>query len=64
MQRRRSLSISFKAEVGPEKGSWKGGMMGHSIEMLAGESQEQAFRRYCEQEHRSKYRTYRIAFAA
>lgn len=62
-KRARSLDIRFKSEVGPEKGSWKGGMLGHGIEMLAGETQEQAFRRYCEQDHRSKYRRYRIAFA-
>lgn len=63
MQRRRSLSISFKSEVGPEKGSWKGGMMGASIEMLSDETQEQAFRRYCEQEHRAKHGRYRVTFA-
>lgn len=59
----RSLDISFKKEVGPEKGSWKGGTVGHGIEMLPGESQEQAMRRYCEQEHRSKYRKFKITFA-
>ncbi len=58
----RSLNISFRSEVGPEKGSWKGGMMGHGIDMLPGETQEQAFRRYCDQEHRSKYKPYRITF--
>jgi hypothetical protein len=58
----RSLDISFKHEVGPEKASWKGGMMGHGIEMLPTETQEQAFRRYCEQDHRSKYKKYRISF--
>lgn len=59
---RRSLDISFSAQVGPEKGSWKGGMTGHGIEMLPGESCEQAFRRYCDLEQRSKYRTFRIKF--
>lgn len=62
-QTRRSLSISFKSETGPEKGSWKGGTMGTGIEMLDGESQEQAFRRYCDQDHRSKHRPYRVTFA-
>lgn len=61
-KRSRSLDIAFKSEVGPEKGSWKGGVMGHGIDMLPGETQEQAFRRYCEQEHRSKYRNYKITF--
>lgn len=59
---RRCLSIEFDKECGPEKGSWKGGLMGTGIDMLPGELHEAAFRRYCEQEHRSKYRTYRITF--
>ena len=59
---RRSLDIAFSAEVGPEKGSWKGGTMGHGIDMLPGELHEAAFRRYCEQEHRSKYRCFRITY--
>lgn len=44
---RRSLDIAFSAEVGPRKGSWKGGTLGHGIEMLRGELHEAAFRRYC-----------------
>lgn len=59
---RRSLSIEFASECGPEKGSWKGGLMGTGIDMLPGELHEGAFRRYCEQEHRAKYSRYRIAF--
>ena len=59
---RRSLSIEFEKECGPEKGSWKGGLCGTGIEMLPGELHEAAFRRYCEQEHRSKHRSYRITF--
>ena len=56
----RSLSINFSAEVGPEKGSWKGGTLGHGIDMLPGETPHQAFKRYCDQEHRSKHRKFRI----
>ena len=59
---RRSLSIEFSSEVGPEKGSWKGGLMGTGIDMLPGELHEAAFRRYCAQEHRSKYGRYRLTF--
>lgn len=59
---RRSLAIEFDKEVGPEKGSWKGGTMGTGIEMLPGELHEEAFRRFCDQDHRSKYRTYRVKF--
>lgn len=46
---RRSLSmrVEFDREVGYEKGSWKGGLMGNSINLLPGELHEAAFRRYC-----------------
>ena len=58
----RGLDIRFSEEVGPEKGSWKGGTLGHSRAMLPGELHEAAFRRYCEQEHTSKNGTFRIKF--
>jgi len=45
----RSLDIAFSAETGRSKGSWKGGTIGHSIEMLPGELHGDAFRRYCPQ---------------
>ncbi|WP_380778050.1 hypothetical protein [Sphingomonas sp. R86520] len=44
---RRSLDLWFSAETGKRKGSWKGGTLGHSIDMLPGELHEAAFRRYC-----------------
>jgi hypothetical protein len=59
---RRTLELSFDKEVGPEKGSWKGGTVGTAIEMLPGELHEAAFKRYCEKDHRSKYRSYRVKF--
>ena len=43
----RSLDLRFSAEVGQRKGSWKGGTIGHSIEMLPGELHNLAFQRYC-----------------
>lgn len=44
----RSLKIEFSKQVGPEKGSWKGGTLGHGIEIEdRDESHEEAFRRYC-----------------
>lgn len=58
----RSLDLRFSEEVGPEKGSWKGGTVGHSIEMQPGELHEAAFRRYCDQDHRSKSGKFRIKF--
>lgn len=59
---RRSLSIDFDKETGPEKGSWKGGTTGHGIDMLKGELHEEAMRRYCEQDLRSKYQKYKMTF--
>jgi hypothetical protein len=46
---RRDLDIRFSKETGRRKGSWKGGTLGHSIDMLPGELHEAAFRRYCAQ---------------
>lgn len=57
---RKSLSINFSSEVGKDKGSWKGGTLGHGIEMLPGENHQAAFDRYCKQEFRSKSGRYRI----
>lgn len=45
----RGLDLHFSSEVGRKKGSWKGGTLGHGIEMLPGELHEAAFRRYCDQ---------------
>jgi hypothetical protein len=45
----RSLDIRFSGETGHRKGSWKGGTVGHSIEMLPGELHRAAFERYCQQ---------------
>lgn len=59
---RRSLDISFSSETGTEKGSWKGGTCGTGIDMLPGELHEQAFRRYCDQEHRAKHGKYRVRY--
>lgn len=44
---RRCLSLAFDREVGQRKGSWKGGTLGHAVEMLPSDSPEWAFRRYC-----------------
>jgi hypothetical protein len=58
----RSLDISFDNEVGREKGSWKGGTVGHSIDLQPGELHEAAFRRYCEQGMSSKHGTSPMTF--
>jgi len=60
---RRSLDLKFSAEVGPEKGSWKGGTIGHGIEMLSGEYPINAFKRYCNADHDARHgKKYRIRF--
>lgn len=59
---RRSLDLQFSSEVGPEKGSWKGGTIGHGLDLLPGELHEAAFRRYCDMEHKRKGRCYRLKF--
>lgn len=59
---RRSLDLQFSAEVGPEKGSWKGGTIGTGCEMLPGETPRQAFERYCAMEHSRKGRKYSLRF--
>jgi hypothetical protein len=47
---RRSLDIHYSAEVGPRKGSWKGGTVGTGINMLPGELHDDAFIRHCVKE--------------
>ena len=46
----RTLHIEFSSEVGRRKGSWKGGTIGHSIELRPGELHDAAFRRYCQEQ--------------
>jgi hypothetical protein len=45
----RSLDLFFSEETGRRKGSWKGGTIGTSINMLPGELHQVAFQRYCQQ---------------
>jgi hypothetical protein len=59
---RRSLDLAFSEEVGPQKGSWKGGTVGTGTEMLPGDTPETAFRRYCEKEHERKGKKFHIRF--
>jgi len=53
-QVRNSLEIQFSRETGKRKGSWKGGTIGHGIEMMDGEAVTDAFKRYC-QENKMTY---------
>ena len=46
----RWLNVTFSKETGVKKGSWKGGIIEHSIQMSDNkELHESAFRRYCEE---------------
>lgn len=59
----RDLNLDFDHEVGPEKGSWKGGMTGTSCKMLPGDTPEDAFKRFCEKEKNARHgRTYFIKY--
>ena len=42
----RSVDLSFNKGVGARKDSWKGGVLGHAVEILPGESIHDAFLRY------------------
>ena len=46
------LDLEFSKETGYEKGSWKGGTMGHSITIQYGEEPLEAFKRYGSDEDR------------
>jgi hypothetical protein len=59
---RRSMRIDFSGEVGYEKGSWKGGMTAHGIDLLPGELHEAAMRRYCASGVRNKSGISALAF--
>jgi hypothetical protein len=51
----RRLDLAFNKEIGYEKGSWKGGTMGHSVDIAYGEDPLQAFIRYGTADDRYKY---------
>lgn len=50
----RSLKVDFDKEVGYEKGSWKGGFMGGSIDLEPGELHAEAMGRFCAKGIRNK----------
>ena len=45
-EQRSTMDIQFNKQVGYEKNSWKGGTLGHGIEMMPNETPLQAFVRY------------------
>lgn len=50
----RNMEIQFDKETGREKGSWKGGITGTSIEYIPGETMLETFKRYGRSEVREK----------
>ena len=58
----RCLDIEFEKEVGVDKGSWKGGLMGTSIQLNPGELHEEALKRYCAKIHNGKNGKYELKF--
>lgn len=58
----RSLQIEFDKETGPEKGSWKGGTTGCSIEIKDYDNHSSGIQKYCHEEHRSKNGKYSMTF--
>ena len=46
VKRRRYIDVEFRDEVGPKKGSWKGGLMGTSFNMEPDETIEECFTRF------------------
>lgn len=58
----RFISIEFDKEVGPMKGSWKGGITGHSADLLPGEDIDDALMRYCDTVQNHKGQNYKLAY--
>lgn len=46
---RRSFKVEFSSEVGGDKGSWKGGVTGTSVDSLPGELHQQGLDRLCKE---------------
>lgn len=59
---KRTLDIEFDKEVGADKGSWKGGLIGTGIVMLPNESPLGAFKRFCHNDIRSKNGNSKLKF--
>lgn len=56
----RYIEMNFDKEVGADKGSWKGGMVGTAHKMLPGESAYQALLRFCNDEQRGRQGKYKL----
>ena len=59
---RRTLQIDFDKEVGKDKGSYKGGILGTGIETLNDqETEESALQRYCDKSHLTLVKADRVS---
>jgi hypothetical protein len=55
--------MEFDKELGPQKGSWKGGILGTGIDMEPGEKHIDAMKRFCSMQHREKHNArYQVEF--
>lgn len=58
----RSLQIEFSSEMGHEKGSWKGGMTGTSIEVNSRDNYTTAIKKFCSKKQSDKSGSYVISY--
>jgi hypothetical protein len=58
----RNLEICFDKETGTDKGSWKGGTIGTSFPIDKNQSIEDAFRKFCDAEHKGKHGMYKLKY--
>lgn len=58
----KNLEIQFDSELGPDKNSWKGGIVATAIEYYHLEDQISAFRRFCNIEHYARNGKFRVKF--
>jgi hypothetical protein len=54
--------IDLNAELGHEKGSWKGGMTGTSIEINEHDTYKSAIKKFCNKEQSDKSGKYKLTY--
>lgn len=59
---RTNIEINLDKEMGPEKGSWKGGTVGLSFDMQKDELIKDAFIRWCDSDQRAKRGKFKVTY--
>lgn len=59
---RTNIEINLDKEMGPEKGSWKGGTIGLGFDMNTDESIRSAFIRWCDSEQSAKRSKFKVSY--